>query len=867
MLFSPPVPQPSTHPSNTPNPNILPVDAQVHNIMYGYHQATGRLIAPDKLSAALATSSPTDSADVWAARFAPLANSNDPNQMVQAAIGDTPYFAPLVKPPQVGELPSPIMSEADLYGAPAQALDFTKGGFDIVAQNRGRAGGRLIQTPNPDVAAKPLRAQSNLFGVLGHRAGWAQGKTPDYSQASVATTLSVLNPVGRPSTLAEMQNQGLAQSVVKSNITSLAKANGVDTTTNFDPETYYRKIVFGRSMAYYIYGDDKQRTEAAALIHQVVGGPYATDAGAAEGALTNYLKSGGDQNTVIKTIYDGFVAGRPAWQTADEASVDFYQRWHADKMPPDQAKSAEAKLNTGVTALKDIASWTQGELNKLPIIGGGTHVGTPTTVTETVSQPIGGGVTGVAPVTVTRQIAPNSQSLVDLVVPCVVGTNQVFNEVFGDVLHPINVQLLYAYAMGQYLVEHPNISGAKTVAAASIATLGGAYVGQNKGVSPGPFNKVLAPVEGLANRLTADTLGKVSGGIAQEMGGSGYDAWNVWKDKWMNKPENTDPVRALFTDIGGPLDPNRNPQLFALADFAYACGVLHSVDVFGRAGLGEAGKGLYKVGRTTFGSTVPAVTVEPDFSVTPGLRVRVTGPSADGVGVDAVPLGRTLEPPTKTVTPVVKPPTLIPETDLVSRAKSGELTTGDLKAMKASIEEDLGAAQGMKPARPTGTDSAQPVNYQDVAQMIRDRGGIAQTSDSYDNGISLAENQRAHGRLLAPKGKGEDISDLASSLAVDAPYLGIKTGDDLFNYIKENYGRAKTAKAPPTQGLEAELAAIDEALKCKKSGEEKTILFNCSGHGNFDMSAYDDYYAGKLVDYEYPDELIKEAIARIPIIS
>jgi len=62
-------------------------------------------------------------------------------------------------------------------------------------------------------------------------------------------------------------------------------------------------------------------------------------------------------------------------------------------------------------------------------------------------------------------------------------------------------------------------------------------------------------------------------------------------------------------------------------------------------------------------------------------------------------------------------------------------------------------------------------------------------------------------------------------------------------------------------------SAIDEALKCKKSGEGKTILFNCSGHGNFDMSAYDAFYEGKLVDYEYPDQLIKEAIARIPRIS
>ena len=50
-------------------------------------------------------------------------------------------------------------------------------------------------------------------------------------------------------------------------------------------------------------------------------------------------------------------------------------------------------------------------------------------------------------------------------------------------------------------------------------------------------------------------------------------------------------------------------------------------------------------------------------------------------------------------------------------------------------------------------------------------------------------------------------------------------------------------------------SAIDVALTCKKTGEDKTILFNCSGHGNFDMSAYDAYYDGKLVDYEYPDEL------------
>jgi tryptophan synthase beta chain len=57
---------------------------------------------------------------------------------------------------------------------------------------------------------------------------------------------------------------------------------------------------------------------------------------------------------------------------------------------------------------------------------------------------------------------------------------------------------------------------------------------------------------------------------------------------------------------------------------------------------------------------------------------------------------------------------------------------------------------------------------------------------------------------------------------------------------------------------------IDEALRCKETGEEKVILFNNSGHGHFDLSAYDAYHAKKLVDYEYPDELVKEALAKIP---
>jgi len=57
---------------------------------------------------------------------------------------------------------------------------------------------------------------------------------------------------------------------------------------------------------------------------------------------------------------------------------------------------------------------------------------------------------------------------------------------------------------------------------------------------------------------------------------------------------------------------------------------------------------------------------------------------------------------------------------------------------------------------------------------------------------------------------------------------------------------------------------IDEALACKQSGESKTILLALSGHGHFDLAAYDEYLSGKLKDYEYPAEKVKEALALLP---
>lgn len=69
---------------------------------------------------------------------------------------------------------------------------------------------------------------------------------------------------------------------------------------------------------------------------------------------------------------------------------------------------------------------------------------------------------------------------------------------------------------------------------------------------------------------------------------------------------------------------------------------------------------------------------------------------------------------------------------------------------------------------------------------------------------------------------------------------------------------------PAPEAAHAVRAGIDEALRCKEAGESKSILIGLSGHGNFDMAAYDEYFAGNLVDYEHPQSEIDEALTHLP---
>ena len=72
---------------------------------------------------------------------------------------------------------------------------------------------------------------------------------------------------------------------------------------------------------------------------------------------------------------------------------------------------------------------------------------------------------------------------------------------------------------------------------------------------------------------------------------------------------------------------------------------------------------------------------------------------------------------------------------------------------------------------------------------------------------------------------------------------------------------------PAPESSHAIRAVIDEALECKETKEPRVLLFNLSGHGHFDMAAYDQYFRGELEDFDYPAEAIAASLERLPKVA
>jgi tryptophan synthase beta chain len=72
---------------------------------------------------------------------------------------------------------------------------------------------------------------------------------------------------------------------------------------------------------------------------------------------------------------------------------------------------------------------------------------------------------------------------------------------------------------------------------------------------------------------------------------------------------------------------------------------------------------------------------------------------------------------------------------------------------------------------------------------------------------------------------------------------------------------------PAPEANHAVKGAIDEAVKAREEGRSPTILFNLCGHGHFDMQAYTDYFAGKLVDQDYDEAMLEASLANLPKVA
>ncbi len=72
---------------------------------------------------------------------------------------------------------------------------------------------------------------------------------------------------------------------------------------------------------------------------------------------------------------------------------------------------------------------------------------------------------------------------------------------------------------------------------------------------------------------------------------------------------------------------------------------------------------------------------------------------------------------------------------------------------------------------------------------------------------------------------------------------------------------------PAPEATHAIKAAVEEAGRCKEEGTARTILFNLSGHGHFDMQAYTDYFAGALTDQPHDEAAMREALGKLPAVA
>jgi tryptophan synthase beta chain len=157
-------------------------------------------------------------------------------------------------------------------------------------------------------------------------------------------------------------------------------------------------------------------------------------------------------------------------------------------------------------------------------------------------------------------------------------------------------------------------------------------------------------------------------------------------------------------------------------------------------------------------------------------------------------------------------------------------------------------------ATPSLTKGAYTFDYGDTAQMAPIVKMYTLGHTFMPAGIH-AGGLRYHG--MAPSVSA--FYDAGYIEAVAVPQIG--TFDAALQFTKAE------GILPAPESAHAIRVAINEALDAKDKGEKRVILFNLSGHGHFDMTAYQSYLNGELVDYEHPTHAIEEAMMNLPQVA
>lgn len=154
-------------------------------------------------------------------------------------------------------------------------------------------------------------------------------------------------------------------------------------------------------------------------------------------------------------------------------------------------------------------------------------------------------------------------------------------------------------------------------------------------------------------------------------------------------------------------------------------------------------------------------------------------------------------------------------------------------------------------ACPTLTKGVYAYDYGDTAKMAPIAMMYTLGHDFVPAGI--------HAGGLRYHGDSALVSQLYHDGIVEAEAVG---QTDVFKAASLFAGTEGIIPAP--ESAHAIQGAIGEALRCKEAKERKTILFGLSGHGHFDLGAYDLFLAGKIEDYDYPAEKIAQSLKKLP---